>query len=91
MAGIVLCGYLIFVLNELAKHIKNYWTTADRIAGRDDELAPLIGDRAAKVREQKDCYTAGYPPFIKRLYVPPVLFALAHFGWALYTTFSPRR
>src|ERR1700752_3614791 len=31
IAGLVLSGYLVYVLHELGKHISGYWSCADRV------------------------------------------------------------
>lgn len=85
LAGLGLCGYLVFVLSELGKHIRNYWTNANKIAASDDALVPFIGQEEAE-RARLVGYRAGFPRFITRLQMAPSMFALAHLVWAVYAT-----
>jgi hypothetical protein len=83
MSGVVLSAYIMYILHQLASHIQTYWTAANRLAAPDPFLRAYISpDDASKA--QMDCYKAKYPPFIERLYIPPVLFAAGHIAWAIY-------
>lgn len=85
LAGLILCGYVVFVLYELGKHIRNYWTAANKHAVQDTSLTDYIGVKEAAAARH-ECYRADFPRFIVRLMVPPVLFALAHLTWMIYVT-----
>jgi hypothetical protein len=84
--GIVLCVFLIYVLNELGTHISNYWASSNRIAADLPLLVSYIGkDNARQVKGAKD--QPEFPKFCRRLQYLAVLFMLGHIGWALLVTF----
>lgn len=85
LAGLLLCTYLVFVLYELGKHIRNYWTASNRLAARNPILSDYIGTKDS-IDAQQECYRAKFPRFIERLMVPPCLFAIAHLVWGIYVT-----
>jgi Ca2+/H+ antiporter len=87
IAGIILCVYALIVLTELGNHIQTYWTLANKTAVQHPFLIRYIGPTDAENAGKKN-YRALFPPFIKRLMIAPVLFAVAHFGWVLYATLS---
>jgi hypothetical protein len=86
-AGVLLAGYVAYVLHQLGKHICHYWTTSNRLAAAHPILRDFIPAKDAEQAGQKD-YVAPYPLFIKRLRIPIALFALGHLVWALYVTWS---
>lgn len=80
--GVVLSGFLMYVLNELGSHISNYWTSSNKIAAGYAPLVPFVGeDTAAKATEKG--YHAEFPQFCRRLQYLAGLFIAAHIGWAL--------
>ena len=81
--GVVLCVFLFYILGELGKHIRNYWTFSNQLAVDLPFLVSFIGEENA--RRAKDAnYRAEFPQFCKRLQYLAVLFMLAHIGWALF-------
>jgi hypothetical protein len=83
IVGLMLCAFLIYLLNELGSHISNYWTTSNRIASADPWLVPIIGEgEAGKARGA--CYHAKFPPFCRRLQMLTVMFMVAHAGWIFF-------
>ena len=85
--GIVLCMFLYYVLGELGRHIRNYWTFSNKIAADLPFLTSFIGkDNARRAKEEN--YEAEFPQFCKRLQYLAVLFMLAHLGWALFVAFK---
>lgn len=82
-AGVVLSAYIAYVLHQLAKHIRTYWTAANRLAAPDRFLRDYIDPKDVEAALQPR-YRAPYPKFIIRLLIPPVLFMLGHVGWAFY-------
>jgi hypothetical protein len=84
--GVVLCVFLFYVLNELGRHIRNYWTTSNKLAAPYPPLASFIGEsEVLKAREPK--YEAEFPAFCRRLQYLAVLFLFAHVGWAGFVIF----
>lgn len=81
--GIGLCVFIIYVLGELGKHIRNYWTYSNKIAANVPMLVSLIGDDTAR-QAKEACYRAEFPKFCRRLQYLVVLFMLAHIGWVLF-------
>jgi len=81
--GIVLCVYLCYVLGELGRHIRNYWTTSNKIAADAPPLVSFIGEDNARQAKEAD-YKARFPPFCRRLQYLAGLFMLAHVGWLLF-------
>ena len=43
LAGVVLCGFLIYTLRELGRHIAHYWTSAKRARGDAPRARSLHG------------------------------------------------
>jgi len=82
-SGVVLTAYVMYVLHQLAQHIRSYWTAANRLAAPDPFLQNYISPEDAKIALQNS-YRADYPPFILRLNIPPLLFAFGHIAWAIY-------
>lgn len=80
VAGMVLCGYTLFVLDELGKHIQNDWTNATRVAVDVPGLLPYMG-LASSVGLRDPAYLASFPRFIERLRIPVVFFAVGHLAW----------
>ena len=84
-AGLVLTVYATHVLSELAKHIRNYWSSANLLAVSHPLLRGYIpakeAERAAQLGSE---YRAEHPKFITRLRLPVLLFAAGHVIWALY-------
>ena len=83
MSGVLLSAYIMYVLHQLAKHIRTYWTAANRLAAPDPFLRSYISPKDAKAA-LTDTYRADYPAFIRRLNIPPLLFAVGHVAWAMY-------
>jgi hypothetical protein len=82
-AGLVMTLYATHVLLELAKHIRNYWTSANVLAASHTLLRSCIpAAEVARVEQQGPCYKAGQPKFIYRLLIPVLLFAIGHVAWA---------
>ncbi len=80
--GVVLSGFLIYLLYELGKHIRNYWTQSNRIAAGYAPLRRFVGEDNAKAAERPN-YCAKYPAFCIRLQMLAALFVVAHVGWAI--------
>lgn len=80
VAGLILSGYLIYVLKELGVHLRNYWECADRAARMSPVLAEIIRPDPSPNTPKK------IPGFMKRLMWPPALFALSHVVWAVFAT-----
>ncbi|MDM0108883.1 hypothetical protein QTH97_28345 [Variovorax sp. J22R24] len=76
VAGLILSGYLIYVLKELGRHLRGYWACADRAARMSTDLAEII-------RPDPPSASTKIPAFMKRLMWPPALFALSHVVWAI--------
>jgi hypothetical protein len=86
-AGLVLTAYAFHVLRELAKHIRNYWTSANVLAASHPLLRGYIPEEEAeRAARLGSAYKAGHPKFITRLMIPVLLFAAGHVGWAIYAT-----
>ena len=87
--GVVLCAFLLYLLDELGGHISHYWTTSNKLAA---ENPPLVGFISAKdalaVREPG--YHAPFPPFCRRLQCLAGLFLAAHLGWAVVVAYLGR-
>lgn len=83
LSGVVLSAYVIYVLYQLGKHIRKYWTSSNRLAAPDEFLKDYISDEDAKAAKHKG-YKAKYPPFIIRLFIPPAIFAVGHIAWVIY-------
>ena len=81
--GIVLCVFLFYVLGELGRHIRNYWTFSNKIAADLPFLVSFIGEDNARKAKEVD-YKADFPQFCKRLQYLALLFMLAHIAWALF-------
>ena len=82
LVGIVLCFFLVYLLQELGGHIRHYWTVSNKLAVEHAPLRPFIsGDDAAAA--ESPCYRAPFPPFCRRLQWLAGLFVLSHVGWAL--------
>jgi len=79
--GVVLSAFLIYLLYELGKHIRNYWTQSNTIAAGYAPLRQFVGEKNAKKAEGTN-YRAEYPPFCLRLQILAGLFVVAHIGWA---------
>ena len=79
--GVVLSGFLIYLLYELGKHIRNYWTQSNTIAATYAPLRQFVGEKTAKAAEAPE-YSAEFPPFCIRLQILAGLFIVAHVGWA---------
>jgi hypothetical protein len=78
--GVVLCAFLIYLLQELGGHITHYWHTSNQLAAKHTQLVPFIGkDEAEKAR--KNNYTVAFPPFCRRLQILAALFAASHIMW----------
>ena len=84
--GIMLCVYLLYVLWELGRHIRNYWTSSNKIAVDAPLLVSFISEDDAR-QAKKAGYKAQFPPFCRRLQYLTVLFLLAHVGWLLFVIF----
>jgi hypothetical protein len=83
LVGIVLCGYLGYILDELGKHIRTYWTFSNKIAADLPPLVSFIGEvEVLKAKEPGD--RAGFPKFCRRLQILAGLFGLAHILWLLF-------
>ena len=67
------------------RHIQTYWTAANRLAAQSPFLGEDIGPKDAAAAKNPR-YQAAFPKFITRLFVPPVLFAIAHLAWGIYVT-----
>lgn len=80
VAGLILSGYLIYVLKELGVHLRNYWECADRVARLSPALTSIIRPDPSPDKPKK------IPGFMLRLMWPPALFALSHVVWAVYAT-----
>lgn len=85
LAGVVLSAYIVFVLIELCRHIRRYWTAANRLAAQSVPLSAYIGHEEA-TKARRETYEADFPNFILRLMWPPGLFAAAHLSWAIYVS-----
>ncbi len=84
LAGLLLSAYIVYVLHQLAKHIRTYWTAANRLAAPDEFLSSYIGPDEADAARSKEGYRASYPPFVCRLFVPPIMLGMGHLAWATY-------
>jgi hypothetical protein len=80
--GLVLSGFLLYMLQELGKHISNYWMKANKFAASFKPLARLImtPEEAASALTAED--PPEFPDFCRRLRWLTILFMLAHVGWA---------
>jgi hypothetical protein len=83
-AGVILSAYVLYVLHQLAKHIRTYWTASNRLAAPDQFLKTYISPKDAIAALTDDYKGAPYPPFIVRLFLPPIAFAVGHVAWAWY-------
>jgi hypothetical protein len=86
VVGVLLAGFLIYLLNELGKHIRRYWTTSNKLAASNDRLRGFIDEdevEAAKTTR----YKAAFPKFCRRLQILAVLFIGVHIGWLLLALF----
>jgi hypothetical protein len=83
VVGVALCGFLIYLLRELGKHIQHYWTTSNRLAASTPMLQSFISPKEMAKTRGAD-YRADFPAFCRRLQVLAGLFGFAHVGlWAL--------
>ena len=83
-AGIAFSIYNIYMLSELGKHIRSYWTIANRLVASDPVLLTCFPDYRPKHIPNAE-YELEFPPFIKRLMLLPILFGIGHIVWALYS------
>ena len=83
LVGVGLCVFLIYMLLETGRYIRNYHTHSNKIAANDPPLEPFIGSKEAKkVRCLGDSYKANFPWFCVALAALAGLFAIAHVGAA---------
>jgi hypothetical protein len=80
--GLVLCLFLIYLLQQLGGHISHYWTTSNKLAAGYPPLKPFISEKDARQAGKPD-YRAPFPAFCRRLQFLAVLFMAAHLGWAV--------
>ena len=81
IVGLVLCLFLIYMLQELGKHLSNYWTASNRLAVGYPPLIPYIGKKDAKAAQKPRYPGAPFPPFCRRLQVLTGLFLCVHLAW----------
>lgn len=79
--GLVLSGFLIYLLYEFGSHIRNYWTRSNKIAAGYFALQQLVSEENARKAEGPH-YRVQYPKFCLRLQILAGFFAIAHIGWA---------
>ncbi len=84
--GVVLCGFLVYLLNELGGHISHYWASSNRIAAGYVPLIPFIGESNATAARASD-YRVGFPAFCRRLQYLAILFLGAHLGWVSFVAY----
>ena len=75
--GLILCGFLFYLIGELGKHIRNYWTSSNKMAAKYPPLTPFIGQEDA-IKAKNVCYRASFPRFCRRLQLLTILFAAVH-------------
>lgn len=84
--GSVLCGFLLYLLNELGGHIRHHWASSNRIAAGYGPLTPFLGKGEAATVLLPG-YEASFPAFCRRLQMLAALFLLAHLGWAAFVAY----
>jgi hypothetical protein len=79
--GVALCLFLIYLLAQLGGHISHYWTSSNRLAASNAQLAALIfpEDLATARHGQR----VPFPAFCRRLQFLAALFAAAHITWLI--------
>lgn len=77
--GVFLCLFLIYLLNELGRHISHYWTISNRLASASPALAGFLS--ASDLAAARAGRAAPFPAFCRRLQFLAALFAAAHVGW----------
>ncbi|OOP57225.1 MAG: hypothetical protein AYP45_04670 [Candidatus Brocadia carolinensis] len=85
--GVVLCGFLVYLLQELGSHISRYWTSSNQIAANYGPLVRFI-DKSDAVAARKSDYCAPFPKFCRRLKFLAILFLIAHVGWSLFMVYQ---
>ena len=81
--GVVLCIFLLYMLNELGGHISHYWASSNRVAAGYAPLIPFIGESNATAARAHD-YSVAFPAFCRRLQELAILFLVAHLGWVIF-------
>jgi hypothetical protein len=89
VAGVVLTGYVMLVLHQLATYSKRYLTAAIRLAAHYEILEEYITVEEAQSAKAKD-YQAGYPGYILLLHIPPAFFAAGHIFWLCHVLMQSR-
>lgn len=84
--GVVLCGFLWYLLNELGGHISRYWASSNRIAAGYSPLIPFIGEKNANAARAPSSRVP-FPSFCRRLQYLAILFILAHIGWLVFVAY----
>jgi hypothetical protein len=87
--GIVLCGFLLYLLTELGGHISHYWASSNRIAAGYAALVPFVGESNARAALASD-YRVPFPAFCRRLQYLVALFIVAHLGWLVFIAYACR-
>lgn len=73
------------MLNQLGKHIRGYWTVANKLAATFSELELFVNPKDVVAARSAD-YRAPFPTFCSRLMIPVILFMGAQFAWATFVT-----
>ena len=79
LAGVVLCGFLIYTLHELGSHIVRYWTHANALAAAHPALVHFIGGDSTADEVQ-------FPLFCRRLQLVAAIFLVGQIASAALTT-----
>lgn len=77
--GVVLCLFLIYLLQELGGHISHYWTSSNRLAAGNAQLADFVFPN--DIEAVRAGRAAPFPPFCRRLQILAGMFAGAHVVW----------
>jgi hypothetical protein len=87
--GIVLCGFLIYLLGQLGDHISSYFTSANQLAFDYLALRRFIRPKELSALKANCNHRASFPQFCSRLRLLALGFLFAHIIWAVIAMIVP--